>query len=437
MVKVARFRLICQQMDEAENEIDYKEIYRILWELQKQTRTIKNKCIQVCWDFTNRSLENHEVYGTYLNEKEEYGMTLRGRLNHLLGKGSFLYSGNASATTDKAYAEFNAAKKDMLAGNRSILSYKKNQPLELHNKTIFLALENGTYYADLKLLSRPGAKTLGYHRTGIRFKLEVRDNSQRTILDRCMEKTYKVTASKLVYDERSHRWCLNLGYEFTPTAADGLEPDRILGVDLGIHYPICASVYGEWPRFTVDGGEIDEFRRRVEARKRSLQHQGKYCGDGRVGHGRATRCKPVEDIADKIARFRNTCNHKYSKALIDYAVKHHCGTIQMEDLSGITDNADRFLKNWSYYDLQAKIEYKAQAAGIRILKVAPAHTSQRCSKCGCIARENRPSQKDFKCIQCGFQANADYNASQNLAIAKIDKIIQKNKMRTLSTPVFP
>ena len=45
-------------------------------------------------------------------------------------------------------------------------------------------------------------------------------------------------------------------------------------------------------------------------------------------------------------------------------VKDLGGTIQMEELTGITSEANRFLKNWSYFDLQTKIEYKAQEAGI-------------------------------------------------------------------------
>ncbi len=430
MVKVARFRLICQQADTSGTEIDYKEIYRLLWELQKQTRIIKNKAIQICWDFQNRSIKHHTESGEYLKEKEEFGMTLRGYLNHELKENTILYSGNVCSTTDIAYNEFKSAWGSILSGERSILSYKANQPLELHNKTISLRFENNAYTADINLLNRREAKAHNFPTTAIRFRLEVRDNSQRVILDRCIDRSYKITASKLVYDERSRRWCLNLGYEFTPEVHSELDQNRILGIDLGINYPLCASVYGELSRLAIDGGKIEAFRKQVEVRKRSLQRQGKYCGEGRIGHGRATRCKPIDDIADKIARFRNTCNHQYSKALIDYAIKNRCGTIQMEDLSGITAKANAFLKNWSYYDLQSKIEYKAKAAGIKFIKVAAQYTSQRCSKCGHIDSENRPTQAKFLCTKCGFTENADYNASQNLSILNIDKMIKKSAVRT-------
>ena len=104
----------------------------------------------------------------------------------------------------------------------------------------------------------------------------------------------------------------------------------------------------------------------------------------------------------------------------------------MENLAGITDKAERFLKNWTYYDLQTKIEYKAKECGIKIQIISPQYTSQRCSRCGYINSDNRKTQENFLCLKCGFAANADYNASQNISIKNIDKIIKKEleNMRT-------
>jgi putative transposase len=48
-----------------------------------------------------------------------------------------------------------------------------------------------------------------------------------------------------------------------------------------------------------------------------------------------------------------------------------------------------FLKNWSYFDLQEKIQYKPKLVGIKVIKINPEYTSQRYSKCGHIANENR------------------------------------------------
>ena len=45
--------------------------------------------------------------------------------------------------------------------------------------------------------------------------------------------------------------------------------------------------------------------------------------------------------------------------------------IQMENLTGISDNKEHFLKEWSYYDLQTKIENKAKEKGIKIVYINP------------------------------------------------------------------
>jgi transposase len=102
----------------------------------------------------------------------------------------------------------------------------------------------------------------------------------------------------------------------------------------------------------------------------------------------------------------------------------------MEDLKGVTKKANRFLQNWSYFDLQTKIEYKAKEQGISVIYINPHYTSQRCSKCGFIHEDNRPEQARFKCQNCGFEENADYNASQNIAVRDIDKIISANMKQT-------
>lgn len=41
MTKVVKLPLICEQSDKDGNSIDYKKIYEILFELQRQTREIK------------------------------------------------------------------------------------------------------------------------------------------------------------------------------------------------------------------------------------------------------------------------------------------------------------------------------------------------------------------------------------------------------------
>lgn len=52
---------------------------------------------------------------------------------------------------------------------------------------------------------------------------------------------------------------------------------------------------------------------------------------------------------------------------------------------------------------------------IKVALINPAFTSQQCSKCGYIDKENRKTQETFCCVKCGYEANADYNASVNIS----------------------
>lgn len=425
--KVVRIPLIFLSVAGMEEDYDYKNVNRILWDLQEEIRVIKNQTIRYLYE--DSSLESG-YFKKYLedNQATVKQESLQNYIYGFFSHSVLCNTGNLSTTLQGVKKAFDNAQWEIQTGQKSLLSFKKNQPIDVHGSSIkHLQSLGEDFCAEFSLLRPASAKEkYGLPSGRFVFKLMVKDNSTRSILKRCESGEYSVSASKLIYDKNKHQWVLNLTYSFVPETALGLDPDKILGVDLGIKVPVCASVFGDLKRFTIQPGEIEAFRKNVEARRRSLKKQGAYCGDGRIGHGRATRNKPAEQIADKIKRFRDTANHKYSRALVDYAVKNQCGVIQMEDLQGITEGVvEPFLKDWTYFDLRTKLKNKAEEVGIRVELVNPKYTSQRCSRCGYLDKENRLTQAQFVCLKCGFEENADYNASQNLAIKNIAEIIEK------------
>jgi len=78
-------------------------------------------------------------------------------------------------------------------------------------------------------------------------------------------------------------------------------------------------------------------------------------------------------------------------------------------------NAD--LNNWNFDDFQNYLEYKANWFGIPIVKVPSKDTSIKCNKCDNVDEENYLDfhTVNFKCKSCGYQCNADFNASVNIA----------------------
>ena len=76
---------------------------------------------------------------------------------------------------------------------------------------------------------------------------------------------------------------------------------------------------------------------------------------------------------------------------------------------------NRTILNASFYQFVSMIQYKTTMLNDKLfVKVNPQYTSQECSNCGNIDKNNRPTQDKFKCIACNFEINPDIQASQTI-----------------------
>jgi putative transposase len=182
-----------------------------------------------------------------------------------------------------------------------------------------------------------------------------------------------------------------------------------IGVDLGIVH-IATDSDGN----THSGTAVDVVRRKHNLQRKRL---GKRNTKGAK--------KKLKRVAGKEARFRKHENHCISKAIVESAKRTDRG-IAVEELTGIRERirarggeARNRLSGWSFSQLYGFLAYKADLAGVRIIKVDPRNTSRTCAACGHCDKANRPSQAKFSCKACGHEANADRNAARNIrALAK-------------------
>lgn len=415
LVKVMRYHLVKPENDR------WETVGPILRRLQRETRTLLNKTIQLAWEWQGFASDYKNQHGEYPKTKDVVGYSsLHGHAYNVL-KNDFqmIHSSNASQTIKRATDKWKSDVKDILRGDKSIPSFRKDCPIDVVSAATKVEKSGTNYIVSVSLIGKAAARELARKNGQFRFLIHAKDGTQRSILDRIIESEYKLGASQIVFHK--NKWLLNLCYQFEKEKTT-LDPDTIMGVDLGIAYPVYLAFNNSWHRYSIKGNELLHFRRQTEKRRKELQEQGKYCGEGRRSRGVQTRIQPIYTLRNKISNFRDTTNHKYARFVIDMALKHGCGTIQMEELKSIAaDNT--FLKNWPYYDLQQKIEYKAREHGITIVYIDRSYTSQRCSKCGHIDKNSRQSQAVFQCTSCGFEAHADYNAARNIATPGIEQLI--------------
>jgi len=200
-----------------------------------------------------------------------------------------------------------------------------------------------------------------------------------------------------------------------------------IGIDVGIHHALALS----------DGTIIDSPKYLEQSLKklRRLQRRVARRKKGSKGWWRAVH--QVAKQHEHIANQRRDWWHKVTTWLVQ-----NYGTIALEDL-----NLSFLLRNGSlarhahdvglgiFYKL---LDYKAMEAGVEIVKVNPAYTSQVCSECGCIV-EKKLSEREHCCPHCGFTADRDVNAALNILWAGTrppDANVSHEAVRSLGSSPF-
>ena len=198
--------------------------------------------------------------------------------------------------------------------------------------------------------------------------------------------------------KRSRKWFMSYSYN-TPILQEQ-EVQGFLGVDRNSveNVAVVADIKsGKVRKFGPDtAGITKNFRNR----RKNLQKKGAKNALVKIRRKQSNRVKDI--------------NHKISKSIVDYADKHR-SAIVLEDLGKISKKgkAKRYVQKsqWSFYQLETFIKYKASLLGIPIYFVNPAYTSQVCSRCGSI---NKPNGKSYKC-SCGNLTHRDVNAAFNIS----------------------
>jgi putative transposase len=67
-----------------------------------------------------------------------------------------------------------------------------------------------------------------------------------------------------------------------------------------------------------------------------------------------------------------------------------------------------------WFEFRRQLDYKLAWNGGWLIAVPPQNTSRTCLCCGHVSGENRQTQALFRCVECGFEANADWVGATNI-----------------------
>lgn len=408
--------------------INVRKLKLVIRETDKELRSQKYKFIRDSQYAQYRALNVAMGYisSAYLKankdiKSEEYKEAIK-----LLTNSNPIFNGievgtgidTLSAVTRKARKDFSVSLKNGLArGERNLTSYRRTYPLITRGRDLKFRYEDNDIV--IKWVNK-------IEFTVITGSNNIKENTieLKHTLHKIINNEYKIKESSLMFD-KNNNLILNLTFDIPDKEAHEIVPGRTLGVDLGIATPayVCLSDNTYIRSGFGSANDFFRIRQQMKSRRRSLY---KSLSLVKGGQGRKKKLQAINSLRDKERNFAKTYNHQLSHKIVKFAKDNKCEFINLEYLTK-DGFENRILSSWSYYELQNMIEYKAEREGIKVRYVDPAYTSQTCSKCGHVDKENRPTQAKFKCVNCGLELNADHNASIN--IARSDNFVNKKKKK--------
>lgn len=298
-------------------------------------------------------------------EKDELGILSTSKQNSTYQVLSKLFKGEIptailTALNSAIVSVYNKEKSAYFKGERSLRTYKQNLPIPIRAQNIInLRTEAQTY----------GEKTYqveAFTLYNIPFKLwfgRDRYDSNRMAWARMRKGDYKLCDSSIQMKDNKLFLLAVFQFEKEKHVAD---PDVIAECYLDVDTPIIMKIGNK--EFKI--GERSEFlhnRISIQEQVRRTQRSLRFTKGGK---GRQHKLQALERFHKAEKNYVATKLHYYSSKLIDIALKFNAGSIILKDQTSkeVKAKEDEFLlRNWSYFDLKLKIEYKANKVGKTVI----------------------------------------------------------------------
>lgn len=224
----------------------------------------------------------------------------------------------------------------------------------------------------------------------------------------------------ITVSQKCGKWYVSIQTE-REVAATAHPTNSAVGVDVGI------------ARFaTLSDGTVFESvnsfgkqQQRLARYQRAMARKVRFSNNWNKAKAKLTK------LHNKIGNIRRDFLHKSSTTII----QNHA-IVVIEDLkvtnmsrsaSGTIDvlgsdvkaksGLNRSILDQGWAEFRRQLEYKQAWRGGEVLAIPPHYTSQRCSCCGHVEKENRITKAKFACLSCGYETNADLNAAHNILAA--------------------
>ncbi|MGP9492257.1 RNA-guided endonuclease InsQ/TnpB family protein [Psychrobacter sp. AOP7-B1-24] len=229
------------------------------------------------------------------------------------------------------------------------------------------------------------------------------------------------TIKNVTIGKKSGHWYVSFGTERELAENPRHSSKSAIGLDMGISKLLTTS-NGQYikPKNSFKANQV-----KLAKLQRQLSRKVLFSQNWKKQNSK------IQKLHHHIANIRHDYLHKITTSISKNHAMIACEDLKVANMSksasGTVENKGRNVKaksglNKSILDqgwgmMVNMLECKQQWRGGLLIKVNPRYTSQTCSRCQHIAKENRQTQSKFECVKCRYVANADFNAARNILAA--------------------
>lgn len=210
--------------------------------------------------------------------------------------------------------------------------------------------------------------------------------------------------------QKCDKWYASIQTEFeveTPIPNGGE-----IGVDMGI-VRFATLSNGEYfepiNAFKTHKGKLAKLQKRFKNKKKFSKNWKKLKAE-------------IAKLHHKIANIRKDYLHKISSTISKSHAIVYVEDLEVANMSKSTNGKDakrksslnKAILDQSWFEFRRQLDYKLFWNGGYLILVPPQNTSRCCPACGHTSKDNRRTQANFKCVECGYSENADIVGAINI-----------------------
>lgn len=225
------------------------------------------------------------------------------------------------------------------------------------------------------------------------------------------------TVKNVTVSLRACKWCVSIQTE-REVEPPVTQATSAIGIDVGI------------VRFATfsDGDFLEPLNSFKRHQVRLARHQRRMARKTKFSSNWKKAKAKVQKIHAHIANCRNDFLHKATAAISKNHALVCIEDLQVKNMSksakGSNDKLgknvkakaglNRSIMDQGWYEFRRQLTYKLEWAGGMLVAVPPHNTSRTCPCCGHISPDNRRTQAEFLCVQCGHHNHADVVGAMNI-----------------------